>query len=399
MDKKKQPGILVAICALSLYTLHSLTAGFNAATELLGQTYPDAPLTQISLVASIAMFAAFPGNLIGGTIVNKIGFKTTLFIAYGIALIAGVVPFFMDVSLNFLIFTRALVGFAYGLSLPMGGTAVSAFFSGKKRTTLLGIGSSVSGLAAVFINLVSGALLMISLKYVFLYHLMVLVPLFFTIIMPKLPREAVAEEHKTKTKISFKFSSTTWFFCIIQLVVIIFYYPTNVYLSNIAIGEGFGTLAEVSVALSCISACACISGFLYVPLKKICGTRMMGVCTALMAVGMGLVAFGHSMPVMYVAYCLIGLFYMSFVTHCTESLTIATKPIQLTTALGIGFAVSNLGCLISVYCMDFIARIFGETENVRFYFIICMVALALIALVTLIRPWKVKPAPVEENVE
>ena len=399
MENSKKSSVLVAICALSLYTLHSLTAGYNAATEMLGQAYPDASLADISLVASLAMFAAFPGNLFGGTIVNKIGFKTTLFIAYGIALVAGMIPYFMDVSLGFLIFTRALVGFAYGLSMPMGATAVSAFFSGKKRSTLLGLGSSISGAAGILINLVSGALLGISLKHVSLYHLMVILPLICTIIMPSLPQESEAKEKKPKIKGTFKLSGCTWFFCLIQMFVIIFYYPSNIYLSNIAVGEGFGTLAEVSVALSCMSTGACVSGFLYMPVKRVFGERLMGVSSVMLALCNAGIAFGASMPIMYVSYFVMGFFYMSFVTNCTEGLSITAKPAQLTTAVGIGFAASTVGCLISAYILEFIAKMFGQSENVRIYFIICVAVFAVFGLFTIIRPKKVKPAPVEENVE
>ena len=44
-----------------------------------------------------------PGNLLSGTFVKKIGFKQTMFIAFGFALVGGLTPFFIECHIYVLI--------------------------------------------------------------------------------------------------------------------------------------------------------------------------------------------------------------------------------------------------------------------------------------------------------
>ena len=386
MKDSKISGSVLAICVLSIYILQCITSGINPALASLGELYPDVSLSTITMVSTICMLASMPGNLLSGTFVKKIGFKQTMFIAFGFALAGGLTPFFIECHIYVLIFLRAMVGFAYGIFMPMGASCISAFYQDEKRSKMLGYGSSVSGLSSMIIILIGGWLVNISVRMMWLYHLIVLLPMFCVMIMPTPPQQ---DEISQKQK-GINWSHDTWFFIIAQGVIIFFLYPILVYMSNIIVTEGMGSSVDAGYVSSVHSFACFISGFVFSYLLKIFKKRLFGTTLLCIACGFLCVALAENLLLLYIGNVLSGFGYMTFVTYCMDSLSRVTKSSQLSTALGVGFACSTIVPTISVYVFSFIGQFMNISDgNVRYMFIISSIAFLMFGTFFFLRPRKV----------
>lgn len=201
MEQRKASTGFLMFCALVLYTTHCMSSGINPAIAALQANYPDAALSTVALISSIVLTAAIPGNLLFGTFINLFGFKPTLFAAYIIGLVGGLIPFFIaDIGLGFLIVTRAMVGFSFGMMLPAGASMIGLYFDESKRPRMLGWGQSVSGITGTLLPLGAGLLLSISLQAVYLYHLILVLPFICTLFIPAPPKAEGAGKSKEASR-------------------------------------------------------------------------------------------------------------------------------------------------------------------------------------------------------
>lgn len=382
MEKRKMSSGMIAACGLSLYLLHSMSSGINPALSTLTEAYPNEPLTTVTMISTIVMLTSVPGNLLSGLIVGKLGFKRTLYLGYALALFGGLLPFFVDCEIGVLILCRGLVGFAWGLFMPMGATYITNFFDGKERTRLIGWGSGVAGFSGIVVLMLGGILVSISLRHVFLYHLIVLIPMLATIIMPSPAKQS----RQGESTVNFKLSGKTWIFCGLQGVIMLVLYPMMVYITNLVTAEGFGTITQATSAMTALSVAAFIAGFVYGPVRKLCGDRIEAILCVGMAAAMALIAFGHNMPMMFAGNIIAGFCYMTYVPYCTEGISQTTKPNQLTTAIGVGFAFASVAPTISVYMYSFLSNLFGRSNDIRFYFMCGAVLFVIMAVILFVRP-------------
>ena len=392
MEKKKSSGALLAVCVLSIYVLQCITSGINPGLANLGEYYSHVSLSTITMVSTICMLASMPGNLLSGMMVQKIGFKKTMLIAFMIALVGGLTPFFIECNIEILILLRAMVGFAYGIFMPMGASCVSAFYDGNMRSKMLGYGSSVSGLSSMIIILIGGWLVNISIKAMWLYHLIVLFPMICVLIMPNPPMQEEVKKNGQK-RTGLNWSVDTWFFILAQAVVAFFLYPILVYMSNIIVTEGMGTSVDAGYVSSVHSFACFMGGFIFSYLLKIFKKRILGSTLVCIACGFFCVAFSKNLPMLYIGNILSGFGYVTFITYCMDSLSTVTDSSSLSTVLGMGFACSTVVPTISVYFFSFIGKLIKASQgNVRYMFVFSAVAFLMLGVLFLLRPKTVKTA-------
>lgn len=386
MTKKKVNPILLMIGALSLYFFHTLGSGANPAMAALAEHYAGYPMTTVTWTVTIVMIAAIPTELFGGTIINKMGVRKTIFLGVALALIGGLIPFFTEVGIYALIACRAVVGLAYGLLMPIAYTYINAFYSGDKQSAMLGVGQSVSGLSGILVTALGGWLTAISLRHMYLYHLVVLIPLVLTLFLPE-PELSTAEPEK-KGKVDFNIGGAAWFFCIMNGVSMMLWYAWPLFSSNIIVGEGLGTSVDAGYVGSVGSAGAMVGGLVYVFAKKVFKKRTYGVAYLGMGLGYLISTLGSNIIFMYVGIFITGMSYFVVVSNCMDTLSICTTPTQYATAVGLSFVCSCLAGQVGSYLLSGIGSIFGRANDFRFYYLVSLIVAAVIGVVLTLRPKK-----------
>ena len=395
MSEIKRNGAFIATCALSLYLLQTLTSGTGPAMDSIMKAYPDVATTTVSLVTTFVSLFSAPTKLICGSLINKLGFKPTMYLGYVLAFVGGLYPAFFECSIYMLLGCRALVGLGYGIFMPMGASVVTAFFEGEKRAKYLGWGSSVAGISGMIISAVAGVLVSISVQRLWLFHLIMVIPFVFTIIMPT-PDSFKSSNHQKK-KLDLRLNGSTWFFTAIQGVVFMFFTTNLLYLSNIVVGAGYGTAADVGIMGTVGSIASFVSGITFVYIRKILKLRTLGVNIAFMGIAYLIILTSSSLIQTYVGIIIFYFTYMTFVTYCTSSLSISCKPSQMATAMGIGFTFTAIASTSAIYILNFIGQVFGHEDDFQFYYFVSAAIFLVLGVFLIVRPKKVKPALVEPS--
>lgn len=399
VNGKQYSAVFLMICGLSLYFLHTMSSGANIGLPLFMEKYAEYPTTTITWVVTITMFAAIPTQIFNGVILKKLGFKVTTIVSAAVSIIAGVLPFFVDLSLGALIACRAIVGLAYGVAMPIAYSYISALFDGDARSSLLGVGQSISALSGVIITSVAGILAAISMGHLFLYHLVVLIPLLLGFVMPSPAIEEKTEEVTESAKADFNIGKSAWVLCILYGLAMLGWYPFPLYSSAIIVGEGIGTTVDAGF-VGTVGTIGCLVGGAAYPLvNKIFKNKTVGIAFCLMAIGYAVTQFGSSLILMYVGYTVAGFGYFTFVPACMDYLGFAVTGAKYATATGISFALACAVGQVASYLLNFVGGIFGRVDDFRFYYLVTCIFLAVLAIIFIVRPVKSADASKAETAE
>ena len=179
----------------AIYSLIFLSNGtllLSPAMDTMVRNFVDEPYSKVLLLYTLPSLVALPFTLLSALVMGKrVPYRTALLTVVPVYLVSGVAPFFLK-SLNAVLACRALFGMCIGMLAPQGNALILRTFSGEERYRFLGYSSVVIGLAGVVFQFLSGFLCTVGWNYVFLGHLVAIVPLvliLFFLEEPSIPEE------------------------------------------------------------------------------------------------------------------------------------------------------------------------------------------------------------------
>lgn len=164
----------------AIYSLIFLSNGtllLSPAIDTMVQAFPQEPYSKILLLYTLPSLVALPFALLSALIMGKkLPYRTVLLIVVPLYMVTGILPFFFK-SLNATLLCRAGFGVCIGMLAPQGNALILRTFSGEERYRFLGYSSVMIGLAGVVFQFLSGFLCTVGWNFVFLGHLVAIVPL------------------------------------------------------------------------------------------------------------------------------------------------------------------------------------------------------------------------------
>lgn len=391
----KTSGMIMAL-ALTMYLVQGTLSGLNPAIADMSAHFSNYSLSTVMLIATIPSLTAILGNFSLSLMVNKLGFKRGLLLAFAIYFIGGFLPFFTFDSLPLVLVGRGILGFGYGVLYPACATLVARFIAPGKQSSVMGAGSTIATLAGIGFTMLGGALMSVSLKAIFFVHAIAVIPLVILIACPgsRLSGEAGTDspaEASVPSGAKVKFGGKSVFWQIFAAVCIVFYYVMYLYISLVVTDMG-GSAAQSSVASSMSMAAGCISGLLLARVMSALGSRFVPVCSVIVAVGFVLLFAAKSFVVLYAACFIVGLGYMLLSPYMFVMIGAVTPAARVTSANGNAAAFMNVGVCICPYVFSFLSDVFGQADNNQFVFIISAVFFIAVAVVFMFVGRKVSPS-------
>ena len=377
--------LLAAYFAANAIFIMSRTINVMA-TEL----FPDKSYTEVLLVSTISSLCMIPGSLVAGSILNRIGFKKLAVISMGGLAVCGALCAAAP-TLGLIYVLRGIVGFCIGLGFPLQGTMSLQLFNDRERPRYLGWATVSLAVGSVFFMIVSGALADHSARYSFLFHLVILIPLVFVLVFLKQPTaEEIAQnnaEVPSQVPETGKLPGRAIFTAIMFALIFFTDYTVLLNMSSICAYEHIGGAAVAGILLSVYCVGNMCGGFLFNPLSKRAGGYVIPVGLGLWVLGMGMVAFGHSVPSIVIGVLLNGTAVQTVWPGTVNSYsTYVPKNKQ---SLAIAFFVSgmNVGCFLTTYFIQAVMNFTGsESPRVPVqYGFVCVVIASVIWAVVEIR--------------
>ena len=169
--------------ALSLAAIYSLLFTNNGslllppALDVLVSHFHDEPYSKVLLISTLPSLVALPFILLSGSVSGtRVRYRTMLLATIPVYIVSGVLPFWLT-DLNLVLACRAVNGVCFGLVGPLSNALILRSYSDELQLRLLGYSSVVIGVAGIVYQQLAGFLALLGWNYVFLGHLVCLLPL------------------------------------------------------------------------------------------------------------------------------------------------------------------------------------------------------------------------------
>ena len=196
-DKKAERRAFMTV--LAIFSMGQIAGSIDAAIALIGQYFHLSSAMTMYVSSISALASVIVGLVIGVIAGRKVAYRNIVFFAGLCVLGGGLLPFFVR-NYPVLLVLRAIYGMGFGGMMSLQNTFAALTLPKEKQATALGIGIFVGYGTNCILQFVGGLLADISWNFVFLNHILLLIP-FFIILrccphVPGIP----AQEGKEKEK-------------------------------------------------------------------------------------------------------------------------------------------------------------------------------------------------------
>lgn len=351
---------------LSISLLLMSTYAIVPAVPQMRRAFPTATLTTLEFLVTLPCLAIMGTVLASAWFARRIGTKQT--VAAGLVLVgAGGALAALWPSLPALAASRVALGLGIGLFNSLAASLISAFFTGRERTTTIGLQSSFQFLGGAALTLAASLLLAISWRATFLVYLAAapILWLFWRFVPPPegapLPSPPQARAASAPRRLPARvWAAVFWATCFIS-----FQSAFNVRISSVVVAAGYGTAAQAGTVLSASTVVAmCVSASFGVLYRRV-GRLLLPVGGACMAAGFALAGVSSSMLVTTLGAVLTMGIGVGLVLPCVmQAVTEASAPRNRTFATSLVIVGCNVGALLAAPALALIGRAVGVGPQV-----------------------------------
>lgn len=350
----------------------------NPAIQSIAEAYPTISYTIVLLLSTIPMLIVVPTSLLAGAIAgNKVTYKTLLLVAIILYVVGGTMPFFIRNFYATLV-ARAIYGVGVGLATPLANALVIRLFDGQKRVNMMGMGSVIINVASTVFMLLSGVISAIDLNYIWLIHLIALIPL--VLMMMFLPEMEPVEHHSSgKVKIPVSVFVLSISLCFVYMNL----NPLLLNMSTIIISEQLGNAAVAGTVLSMYTVGGIVGGAIFSGFFKIAGKMTIPLALIILGFGLGISNFAHSIFMLIIGCTIAGIgFFIIFpaiLMEVGQKVSLAASAMVSAMIL----ASINLGGFLSSFYIVFLNTVFNNNAP-RLPILIGAIVILLVAIVCVV---------------
>ncbi|MCB9432118.1 MAG: MFS transporter [Ardenticatenaceae bacterium] len=369
--------------SLSLMAIFFVIPGaliVNPAIQTIADAYPTIPHTLILLLSTIPLLIVVPMSLISGALAgNKVKYKHLLFVAMVFYVIGGSLPFVFR-AFYAVLGARVIYGIGVGILTPLANGIIIQLYAGQKRANMMGMGSIVINVASTIFMLLSGLISAIDLNFMWLIHLIGIIPLVIMMLYLPEPEKVEPQQHaKVKMPVSVYF---------ISLATIFIYMNLNTMLLNmstILTTENIGNAATAGTVLSMYTVGGILGGTLFGKYFQFFGKMTNPSALVVMGIGLGIISFAVTVPMMIVGCAVAGIgFFILFPALLMD----AGQRVSLTASAMVSamiFSSINFGGFLASVYIGFLSQLFSSTSprlSIAVSMAVMFIAAAIWGLIT-----------------
>lgn len=348
----------------------------------LDKIFPNTSQLSIQMLTILPNLFIIPFVLLSGQIASSSSKSIILLWGLGFYLASGIIYLFTNAMWQ-LIAVSCLLGVGSGLLIPLAASLITDNFEGKARMQMLGIKSGVANLALIMATLVVGWLGKGNWHLPFVVYLLPIIPLvLFGYIRSyaNLPTEAVEQQSDGKGFIIPRMASIVILYFGITFFVVVLSYYLPFLLANHGIDA-----SKVGTITAIFFFAIFLPGFILPLIVRIFRRRTVFFAMLSIALGLGLLCIGYTMPLLCTGAFLMGWGYGIIQPTVYDKATRAVNsPSKNTMALAIILATNYVAITIAPFVIDGIRDIIGSKSNL-FPFELNVVLALIYSLVILLR--------------
>ena len=327
----------------------------------LDKIFPNTSQLSIQMLAILPNLFIIPFVLLSGQIASSSSKSIILLWGLGFYLASGIIYLFTNAMWQ-LIAVSCLLGVGSGLLIPLAASLITDNFEGKARMQMLGIKSGVANLALIMATLVVGWLGKGDWHLPFVVYLLPIIPLaLFGYIRSyaNLPTATVEQQSDGKGFIIPRMVSVVFlYFGITFFVVVLSYYLPFLLAKHGIDASKVGTITAI------FFFAIFLPGFILPVIVNIFRRRTVFFAMLSIALGLGLLCIGYTMPLLCAGAFLMGWGYGIIQPTVYDKATRAVNsPSKNTMALAIILATNYVAITFAPFVIDGIRDLIGSKSN------------------------------------
>lgn len=366
-----------AILSISLITVMA-GAMIAPAVASIAAAFPDATALQINVLTSLHAGMVVPFTFVSGFLVRKYSKKNVLIVSLILYLIAGLGGA-LSPNIWFMLATRALLGIAVGLMIPISLTLITDNYHGEERTQTLGLQSAATNLGGIIAILVSGTLAMYGWQFSFMaYGMAALILVLIVFFLPN-----IKPQPYEKSSANNRFEPRVLLLAVYMILtfVVFFGIPSNMALFLRELDVTNTVLNGIIIATCSVGGF--FGGLTLAYFRKKFKTFFVPLQVTFMAIGFSLIVFyDQSLYVMGLGVLILGFGYGSTVPVIFDSASKITTGNAAAMATAVLVSSIYLGQFISPVLLGSVSRVFGD-GSVHFSYLMMALALIFVAVMLL----------------
>lgn len=373
---------LIAILSVSLL-VNLPGLAISPVLANLDKIFPNTSQLAIQMLTILPNLFIIPFVLLSGQIASSSSKSVILLWGLGFYLASGILYLFTTAMWQ-LITVSCLLGVGCGLLIPLAASLITDNFDGKVRMQMLGIKSGVANLALIAATLIVGLLGKGNWHLPFIVYLLPIIPLIMFGYMrsyANLPAPVTTEQKEDGKG-----------FIIPRMISIVFLYfgitffvvALSYYLPFLLAKHGIDA-SKVGTVTAIFFFAVFLPGFILPLIVKIFRRRTVFFAMLSLALGLGLLCVGYTMPLLCTGAFLMGWGYGIIQPTIYDKATRAVNtPAKNTMALAIILATNYVAITIAPFIIDSIRDLIGSKSNL-FPFQLNLVLAVIYCIVILVR--------------
>jgi len=352
----------VFLGTMSAFFINNVPMIIYPAIHSISAMFPEVPLSTMTLVSTMTALMTVPFSIIAGALAGrKVRYRTLTVLSAALIVAGGVAPYFNS-GLYFILVSRVVAGIGVGLGMPLGNALLMRLFDKQKAANMQGIGVIIMNLTGiVYLNL-SGVVCARGVKYVWLLHLIILLPLILAALFMKEP-ERLPEKPRTEKKTKNLMPGRAYLIAGAMGLMFLFYYPVQLNMSSIAAENGMST-STAGLILSMVTFGGLVSGLLFGVFYKLLKKALMPASLLVLAGSMALLSLkSANTGILMITTFLTGAsFYVLLPGSMMEFSKIVTDE-QNARAAGLDLSLINVGAFLATPYMRILEKITGRANQ------------------------------------
>lgn len=312
MQKNKR-SLAFGIISLAPLTIMAGAAVSPALADIKASFSGVSP-TLIKMILTLPAVFIIPTSYVVGRLASKISKKKLVLTGVLLYTLAGCSAFFTN-DIYSLLASRAALGVAVGIIMPLAAALIADFFQGEEKLQMMSFNAAFANFGGIIATFSSGLLAVIDWRYAFLVYLVGIPVLVIGSIFIKDPVKTSAEIAALNGR---RLPLETYFTAFPAFLIFLGFYsiPTNI--AVYLVSKGLGGPEHAGYALAFSTGTAMLMGLMTAKVKKATGRwfvpsitltmlichLLLGFTTSVIAVNIAMVANGYtlSMSIPYIMH-------------------------------------------------------------------------------------------------
>ena len=392
--KQKMP-FMIAIILICVAPMADTYVLIPAMTDI-GKALADASQTQLNLILTISSLFVIPSSLIAGKLVekNRLSKRNCLLIGFSLFTLGGATGGLI-VNINYLLFTRAVLGIGNGMVTAMVVTITADYFTEKEGATVMGLYSAIGGVLAIGLTVVSGYLVLINWRLAFSVYLVCALIIIYHALVLRKPKGAAVVDSSAQNKethaqaaleesgIKAPLGRAVWVLIAITIMSQAIGNTLYLSLSNFIEGEGLGDASSTGIANGVLTIAIVLVSLTFSFIYSKIGKQTALLVFIFMAAGFFLLSQSQSFAMALAASIIWGIgFGLSIPYVMQEAIVCPPKPMITFTGSLVNSCIF-FSYVLSTFLHPAISSITGN-ESLRFYYMVISLLLLACGLVSVI---------------